>query len=681
MLSVNTTMTNQFPDAQRCFSSNGSTCENVNPEVNMQQANLAQVAQQAMMEWGNTKDPQQRFHMATTIREWVRRDKLLHVPPANLLSCIQRLLAIIHDGLKPLPGNLPPSFYGQLFCYLLDVLLRLTYYRASIPHMLQVIELFSPKDNSPNDFRALICNAIQPELLSDEHFNHCAKEVFHILDNIIQYLNSPKHDRLRADFAKSLKFPLMVTTLIRTIHSPIPPSMLNSTILVVLRFIISKDPLLKDQLIWCQERQRDQIPQASILLVLKALLTRCHQQLQQMNSHDPEPVSRNSELSRIVQVVTRSFDLLNMLMHDSNAIDAYVKSDGITMICSVLNYQNADLARSGFKLLLQVSDSRSLCLTNLKDALPFIMGKLGENLTKKADDVVYSGTGFLSNVVAHKLPVKELAIANGAIPLLFEVLLRYTPLSEFPDAPKKKLACGIICNSLRAMNNFLMMWIPMQNGQKMEMGPTEKQQVARFLEADVLKRLMTCLSLESFDVAPLLELRSTILRFIFLLLRTPSISKEGLLDVTDDFRRKNLVGHVAISFSWADVQQITEKTKDTKQQFIERVFSLLVRLMEQFDEEQVAHSLYSICCPLNILRTEQSKPQFVLNVLRVCDKILQHCPTLADGWSIYSSLVEVFNNHMNPDIERTANSLLRRFPMSDANMDEGIFHNSRFTQL
>lgn len=678
MLSVNTAMTSQIPDSQRCFSSNGSTCENVNPEANMAQANLAQVAQQAMIEWGNVKDPQQRLHMATAIREWVRRDKLLHVPPTSLTSCIQRLLAIIHDGLKPLPGNLPPTFYGQLFCYLLDVLLRLTYYRTSIPHLPLVIELFSPKDNSANDFRALICNAIQPEFMSDEHFNHCAKEVYHILDNVIQYLNSPKHDRLRADFAKSLKFPLMVTTLLKTLNTPMPPSLLNSKILVVLRFIVSKDSPLKDQLIWCQERQRDQIPQSSILLVLKGLLMRCHQQ---MSCHDPESVARNPELSKTIQVVTRSFDLLNMLMHDSNAIDAYVKSDGITMICSVLNYQNADLARSGFKLLLQVSDSRSLCLTNLKDALPFIMGRLGENLAKRADDVVYSGTGFLSNVVAHKLPVKELAIANGAIPLLFEVLMKFTPLSEFPDAPRKKLACGIICNSLRAMNNFLMMWIPVQNGQKMEMGPMEKQQVSRFMEPDVLKRLMTCLSLESFDVGPLLELRSTILRFIFLMLRTPSLSKDGLLSVTDDFRRKNLVGHIAISFSWADVQHITEKTKDTNQQFLERVFSLLVRLMEQFDEEQVAHSLYAISCPLSVLKNEQTKPQFVLNVLRVCDKILQHCPTLADGWSIYSSSVEVFNNHMNPDIERTANSLLRRFPMSDSNMDDGIFQNSRFTQL
>lgn len=689
MLSVNTAMTNQFPDSQRCFSSNGSTCENVNPESSMAQANLGQVAHQAMIEWFNTQDHRQRFNMATTIREWVRRDKFASVPPEVMPNCIQRLLAIIHDGMRMLPDQIPPippTYYGRLFCYLLDILLRLTYYPSTIAHMNLVLQLFTPQENTPNNFRDLICNAMNPDFMMDEHFSHAANGAYKIFENIIQYLNIPKHEKLRADFAKNLKFPLMVMTLMKTLQYPIPPSQLNSTILHVLRFIVSKDTIIKDQLIWCQERQRDQIPRNSILIILKTILVRCHQQI-----NDPELANRNLEASRIVQLVTRTFEFLNMLLYDSNAIDAYVKPhqypdgmqypDGIQMICSVLNYQNDDLTRSGFKLLLRVSDSKGLCLVNLKDALPFIMGKLRESLSRRADDVVYSGTGFLSNVVADKLPVKQLAIANGAVPLLLEVLLRFTPLSNFADAPKKKLACGIICNSFRAMNNFLLMWIPTQNGQKMEMGQTEKEQVSRFLESDVLKRLMICLSLETFDACALFELRSIILRFFLLILRTPSISKEGLLTVTDDFRKKNLVGHIAISFSWADVQPITEKTKDAKQLFVERVFILLVRLMEQFEEDQVAHSLYSISCPLSVLNTDQTKPQLIFNVLRVCDKILQHCPTLADGWSIYSSLVEIFKNHSIPDIEQTASSLLRRFPMSDTHMDEGILQSAQFTQL
>ena len=84
--------------------------------------------------------------------------------------------------------------------------------------------------------------------------------------------------------------------------------------------------------------------------------------------------------------------------------------------------------------------------------------------------------------MAHKQPVKELAIGNNAIGILHKTIVKYTPLSDFNEGYKKKLACGIISNSLRALNNFLMMWIPMQNGQRMEMGQVEQQQVCKFIE-------------------------------------------------------------------------------------------------------------------------------------------------------------------------------------------------------
>ncbi|CAO4361032.1 unnamed protein product [Caenorhabditis nigoni] len=675
MLSVNTSMTNQFPDSQRCFSSNGSTCENVNPE--MAQTNWAQGAEQAIIEWFNTKDPQRKFNMAMTIREWVKRDKMVQVDPAQLPGCIQRLLLIIHDGMKPLQIQVPPNYYPQLWCYLLDILNRLTSYRITIPNIHQIVQLFEPKGNQQYEFRDLICNAMQPTLV-------CAKQVFDILENIIKCLNNPKYDKLRSDFARSLKFEKMIGALLGLLSQQIPPSQINPTILVVLRFIISKDAVLKNCLIWGPDRQRDQVPPQSILMLLKGILMRSEHMLrnsQNANFPDQESMNRNfQEMSLLAQVVTRAFDLLNLLMHDSNAIDGFVKVDGIQLIYTIINYPISNVVRSGFKLLLQVSDSRSLCLTNLKEPLPFIMQRLRDSLMNGEDDIVYSGTGFLSNVVAHKLPVKELAIAKGAIPLLCDVIMRSTPLSDFAEASKKKLACGIVCNSLRAMNNFLMMWIPMQNGQRMPIGEYEQQQFRRFIE-EVLKRLMTCLSMDSFDVVPLMELRSTILRFFFLVSRTPSMPADIFFGVTDDFKRKNLVGHIAIALSWADGQKTNEKIKDTRQQLIERAFSLLVRLIEQYDEVQVAHSLYTISCPLNMLNNEQMKPQFILNVLRVCDRILEHSPMLANGWSIYSSTVEMFKNHSNPDIARTASSLLARFPIGDSAMDEGILHTSEFTEL
>lgn len=678
MLSVNTTITNQYPDSQRCFSSNGSTCENVNPEM-MQQHNFAQVAEMAMREWFSTPDPQRRFHMAMSIREWVRRDKLTNIDQAHLPGCLVHLLNIIHDGLKPQPVQLPGAYYAQLYCYLLDILFRLTQYRTTIPYIHLVIQIFVPKENGPNDFRDLICNVIQPENLNDEHMFYCAKQTFFIFENLLQFLNNPKNEKLRADFARNIKYGRLYETLLKYLNPNLNLNLLNPTVLLILRFLISKDTQIKEKMIWNDEQQRDRVPPRSVLIMLQGVVLRCHQQL---SFHDPSLAMQNPELKRLIQVITRSFDLLNILMHDSNATDAFVKTDGVKMICTVISYQNSDLARAGFKLLLQVSDAKSLCLINLRETLPFIMARIGDSLERhEEDDVVYSGTGFLSNVVAHKQPVKELAIGNNAIGLLHKTIVKYTPLGDFNDGYKKKLACGIISNSLRALNNFLMMWIPMQNGQRMEMGQIEQQQVCRFIENDFIKRLMACLSIEAFDVAPLLELRSTILRFFMLILRTPSIPKESLLRVTDDFRKKNLVGHICVAFSWAIGQQTNERTQDTKNQLIERVFSLLIRLMEQFEEEQVAHGLYSICCPLSLLKTNQIKPLFILNVLRVSDKILQHCPMLADSWAMYRPTLGMLENHSNPDIEQAVSSLLRKFPMMDTQMDDGLLQSHHITDL
>lgn len=97
MLSVNTQMTNQYPESQRCYSSNGSTCENVNPEL--VSINLAQAAEQAVIVryewkieksndcfqmWHTTPDINQRVKMAKVLRDWIRETKFAQVDPATL---------------------------------------------------------------------------------------------------------------------------------------------------------------------------------------------------------------------------------------------------------------------------------------------------------------------------------------------------------------------------------------------------------------------------------------------------------------------------------------------------------------------------------------------------------------------------------------------------------------------
>uniref|UniRef100_A0A1I7TR04 Ras-GAP domain-containing protein n=1 Tax=Caenorhabditis tropicalis TaxID=1561998 RepID=A0A1I7TR04_9PELO len=373
---------------------------------------------------------------------------------------------------------------------------------------------------------------------------------------------------------------------------------------------------------------------------------------------------------RIIQVTTRTFDLLNLLIHDSYAIDGFVKSDGLSLICQVVNYRHPDVTRAGFKLLLHVSDSRALSLINLKDILPFIITRIRENVRDQRrheeDNVVYCGTGFLSNAVANQQPVKELAIANDAINLLYEVILKYTPINELRETLRRNPVCEIISNTLRTLNNFLMMWIPIQNRQMAEAAPSTRQQVCRFLEPDVMKRLMTCLSIEGCDIQPMMELRSTILRFFLLLLRTPFIPKAGLLNVTDDARKRNIVEHICTTFSWAMGQPINDRNREIRHQLIERVFNLLVRLIEQCGAaSEVALSFYAIQCPLSLLSGDLAKPMFVLNVLLVCDQILMHNPSVANVWSVDRPLLEVLKNHLNSDIERAASAVLSKLPEVD----------------
>lgn len=670
MLSVNTNMTNQYPETQRCFSSNGSTCENVNPEI--AQINWAHSAEQAMKEWFNQPDPHRRYQLAATIREWIRRDRFSHVDPSVMPGLISHLLSIVHDGMRPRPQvQLNNSYFTQLYCYLLDILLRITYYRATLPFMNLVVQLFIPKENEPQEFRELICNLLRVDLPADGAFSHCKGQAFLIFENIIQYLNNPKHENLRLSFSRVLKFENIFNTLRAYFASNLPPNLIHPTVLMILRFLASKDTGVKNYLIWTNDQKREQLPPGSLIYGLIGVLVRCHHALVQMAAMEGEKEKKEAAIKQLTQVITRAFDLLNLLMHDSNSIDGFVRATGVDVICKIAPHRNIDVTRSGFKLLLHVSDAKALSLINLKDILPIIIGKVREclrnNELKKneEDDVVYCGTGFLSNAVAHKQHVKEMAIEYGAIGLLYEVVMKYTPLNELKETLRRNLVCGIVCNSLRTLNNFLMLWISTQNELAVNATENVMQQIRSFTQ-DVLKRLITCLSIEGIDTPPMLELRSTILRFFLLVLRTPFMPPSILLSATDDIRKKNIVEHICIAFSWAMGQTANERTQDTKLQLVERVFSLLVRLMHQCESaREVALAFYGVNCPLSLISNDQVKSSFVLNVLIVCDQVLMHNPSVANVWSVDRPMLEVLKNHSNPDIVKAASSLLNKLPDID----------------
>uniref|UniRef100_A0A1I7TQZ7 Rho-GAP domain-containing protein n=2 Tax=Caenorhabditis tropicalis TaxID=1561998 RepID=A0A1I7TQZ7_9PELO len=288
MLSVNTAI--QYPDAQRCFSSNGSTCENVNPAEKM---SWAPAAEQAMREWFNTPDPGRKFNMAMTIREWVRKDKFLNIDPTKIQGYIQHLLNIIHDGMKPQRPQLPPSYYTQLYCCLLDILLRITSYPITIPHINLVVHLFLPKENGPNDFRMLFLSLLRPDCQKDEHLQHCTQTAFRILDCVLHHVNCSKHEQMRMDFNRAIKFDGMFNALLEYFHPQLPPTLVNPVVMVILRFIISKDALLKDRLLWGGEQQREQFPPTGIVAAIKGLLMRCNHL---MTCQPPDPNRQNVEL-------------------------------------------------------------------------------------------------------------------------------------------------------------------------------------------------------------------------------------------------------------------------------------------------------------------------------------------------------------------------------------------------
>ncbi|CTQ86377.1 Beta-catenin homolog sys-1 [Caenorhabditis elegans] len=666
MLSVNTTMTNQFPDSQRCYSSNGSTCENVNPE--MMQMNITQAAEQAIRLWFNTPDPMQRLHMAKTIRTWIRQDKFAQVDQANMPNCVQQILNIIYDGLKPQPVQLPISYYAQLWYNLLDILRRFTFLPIISPYIHQVVQMFCPRENGPQDFRELICNLISLNWQKDPHMKHCANQVFQIFNCIIMGV---KNEKLRTEFAQHLKFEKLVGTLSEYFNPQVHPGMINPAIFIIFRFIISKDTRLKDYFIWNNNPHDQPPPPTGLIIKLNAVMIGSYRLIAGQN---PETLPQNPELAHLIQVIIRTFDLLGLLLHDSDAIDGFVRSDGVGAITTVVQYPNNDLIRAGCKLLLQVSDAKALAKTPLENILPFLLRLIEIH---PDDEVIYSGTGFLSNVVAHKQHVKDIAIRSNAIFLLHTIISKYPRLDELTDAPKRNRVCEIICNCLRTLNNFLMMWIPTPNGETKTAGPNEKQQVCKFIEIDILKKLMSCLSCEGMDTPGLLELRSTILRSFILLLRTPFVPKDGVLNVIDENRKENLIGHICAAYSWVFRQPNNTRTQSTKQQLVERTISLLLVLMEQCGaEKEVAQYSYSIDCPLNLLNGNQVKPTFIHNVLVVCDKILEHCPTRADIWTIDRPMLEGLTNHRNSDIAKAANSLLSRFPEND--LLAGIFSNREY---
>lgn len=370
----------------------------------------------------------------------------------------------------------------------------------------------------------------------------------------------------------------------------------------------------------------------------------------------PDP----SRAQVIAQVVSNTFQLLSIFLHDPITIGAFIRAGGMGITCTALQIPNLLVARAGLNILLKISDSPALGTIPLDDRmLQFVSyyklsSRLGTSTFqliefieahRQDDELLYYGTGFLSNFVAHKQHVKEIAIQNNAIERLHKIITEQPRLTEMMEPPKRKKKCDILCNCLRTMNNFLPLWAPTSNEHR-DAGENERRQVCRFIEPDIVKKLMSCLSAEGIATQGLMELRGTIIRFFYLLCRTPFVPKDNLLNIFDEQRKENLVRHIVAAFLWARQQ----REEQGKQQLIERTMNLLKMLMEQSgSEKQVAEETYLIECPLNLIN-DDIKPQFLLTVLTVCDKILEHCPSRADIWMIDRAMLEGLTNHQRPEI-------------------------------
>ncbi|CAB3408490.1 unnamed protein product [Caenorhabditis bovis] len=654
MLSVNTTMTahGQDPDAQRCFSSNGSTCENINPDMAF--AQIQREAEYVMHNWFSIRDPMKRFDLTYKLHIWLKNKGLVHLDENAATRYIQQIVAIVTDGLvlwTP-PDVPPPQEYMALAARLLEIFHKLVQHKPSIP----IIATIFASTDGERSLKMLLCPFIP--LCGSPQLERCSYIVVEFIATVLLLKNS---DSIKIAFLKALKFEKMVNMLIKHLYdAPI----CNLNVLIIMRNIISRDPNIKEYLIRYNRPKDEPLPNFSLIrTLLECVLPRC--------ANTPQ---------RAPPIVSHTCHLLRTLLHDSKSINDFVRAQGINVVCTLLQrFNDVRIVKDAFNLFLHVSDSPAF--QEIEIPLSFILNVLNYF----ADEEVYKlGTGFLSNIVANKPRFKKDAIQNNAIQLLEMIISKCPRLDDVVEEKKRLLVCEVMSNCLRTLINLLPYWV--NNAHLIIQDEAKQNQIITsvhsFIGPNILRKFMNYLSCEMSpkEVESMVELRSYVLRFLNIIIKMPFINKEGLLQITDDVRKENLISHTILVLTWSIniYTGCNKQDKDQREKLVERSMILLGSLMEHCNAAySIANQCRYVACPLDIIRDTHNE-SFIRTVLEFCERIADNASDIMTVWVIDRSLVESFANNRNASIAKSATAILSRMPVSSSEPLADLFANSEF---
>ncbi|CAI5438263.1 unnamed protein product [Caenorhabditis angaria] len=657
MLSVNTAITGHGQgdnESQRCFSSNGSTQENINPDMAF--AQLMRETDYVLHNWFTIRDPIKRCELSIKLLMWIKNKGLLHLDETVAPRYIQQIVACVTDGLilwTP-PDTPPPQEYIALACRLLEVFHKLVQYKQSIPI---VVSIFSSTEGE-RSLKDLLCPFIP--MTQDPRLDRCSYIVVEFISSVLQLKNA---DNIKVPFLKSLKFPKMVHMLIKHLHeAPIA----NVSVLMILRNIISRDTNIKEYLIRFHRPKDEPLPPVSLIRVILECVF---------------PRSINSP-PRAPAIISHTCHLLRTLLHDAKAINDFVKLQGINIVCTLLQRINdVRIAKDALNLFLHVSDSPAFQEVDVP--LPFILNVMN---FYQDEEIFKLGTGFLGNIVANKPRFKKDAIQNNAIQLLDSILCKFPRLQDLNDERKRQLVCEVMSNCLRTLINLLPFWF--QSAQMIVEDQAKQNQIIqtinKLIDGPSLQRYMTYLSCDvnNREIANFIEVRSYILRFIGMVIKMPFVAKNGILGIMDENRKDNIVGHVLNTYSWASqlyIQQVDKNEKEQREKLIERSIALIVAFMDYCSSEvQVASQCrFSMSCPLDLLRDSQNE-SFIRLILEFCEKLSSFCEDIFTIWNFDRAMMEGLTNNRNANIAKAANAILSRIPVMSSEPLADVFANSEF---
>ncbi|CAD6190946.1 unnamed protein product [Caenorhabditis auriculariae] len=664
MLSVNTnvTATNPVDPSQRCFSSNGSTTENINPNLNMALLQSTRQVDEILNIWFSS-NLMKRVEMANIIWNWAKGSGLTSIDEVTMPNFMQRIVHVIIDGLwceinnsggRPPPKDLDVSYR------LIEILHRI----LLTPCGLHFVSLAFRADFQPQN-QPLLRDAICP-FVGIHNNQPQVDRRSKLLIEIIWILITQNDANARTQCLKSLKITQnMVPRLVQSLKDG---HFVNSRLLHIFLKLTYKDKQMKESLFHYGS------PQNLTYLVLHCFLPKSMQ--------NPSPERRG-------QLISDACRLLKSLVHDTQSIDNFIRVNGIQIICELLKtITDKRIIRDALILFKEVSDSEVFKEFLIPvDFIIYLMHNFQD------ENIFQHGTGFLINITANKPRYKEIAIKSGCVQLLESIISRCPEIFKTPD-DKKGLILDILSNSCLTLNNLLPFWF--SGG--VELVPQAQQillaTVQRFLCPEVLRKFLNLLVFE--DVSwkeQLIELRNNLLRLLTTIFRTPVIQKDRIFEVFDEIRHENIIGTILHVFSiakslYADATNDGDKKK--RETLILRSLKLLEYIMTGTGSNMVMDIRKAIInffrhnttCPLDIIN-EKSGDSLIVVLLEFCTRLLEVCGEAPLPWTIDRLAVEGLANRRNADIASAAQNLLRKMPVSASEFEPlaEVFANTDYQNV